>query len=81
MRYSFCGPNTRQIEKIESVAKMDPAKAAKDYKLRKIPMGSRYWIVSKLPNMQGSDTPTVVLGSLTGEEENKFLAAIKEAKL
>ena len=79
MEYAFLGPYSKQHDEIEAAAKVDPANAAKKYKLRKYLMEKNYFIISKLPNMR-SLTTTIFKGSLKGAEEKAFLDAIKAMK-
>jgi hypothetical protein len=81
MPYGFSGPDSAQVGEIEKLAKIDPAAAAKKYKLRRYTFsGGKVWrVVSELPDMQGNDV-TSVPGGLKGDEEKAFLDAIKIMK-
>ncbi len=82
MPYMFLGSNNDQVSEIENMAKNDPAKAAKEYQLKKVKRGKLFLIFSDCSDMQGSAQSTMssCSGHLTGNEEQNFLKAIKDIK-
>ena len=82
--YSYAGPDSKDAKEIDNSVQEEfnangnegIAEVVKKYELIK----SGRFVFSKLLRMQHSSAPTTCRGSLKGEVEKAFLAAIPEAE-